>query len=325
MSLNKAGKIFGESAGEVLGGSIQNIGNLAKNETLRELGQRIKQSTAYTFESVGNLADGALIIGAGLVDRDEEKLASGKVTIRNQIEETISNTEHGVRQLIKDGIEVERGIASNDRTKVRRGVSNLLKLTVAGTIGVGLFEILDGSDAANSAAPESGPVDPIHALPLDSETVMPTDVLEPAAEDIHHLDTINDHLVGIEHPESGVPYESVVVTMPSGDIIEGVFPDFPYVYAGELPPDMYMESDAEQFAYMNHQLAASVQNEPELAGEFNEVHLAQILRGETPDGYVWHHTEVPGQMELVDEQLHMQSGHDGGRSLWGGGSDFRQG
>ncbi|WP_240689499.1 HNH endonuclease [Ammoniphilus sp. YIM 78166] len=51
--------------------------------------------------------------------------------------------------------------------------------------------------------------------------------------------------------------------------------------------------------------------------------MEQIALGETPDGYVWHHSEVPGKMELVDEETHAQSAHTDGRSLWGGGSSYR--
>ena len=137
------------------------------------------------------------------------------------------------------------------------------------------------------------------------------------------VDTINDDLNGAVHPETGVVYESVVVELPGGEWIEGVFPQFDYAYMGELPTEMFLSSDYEQFSYMNGQLAAAVEQDPMLASEFTMDQLTQIVAGDTPDGYVWHHTEVPGQMELVDEETHARSAHTGGRSLWGGGSEFR--
>lgn len=42
--------------------------------------------------------------------------------------------------------------------------------------------------------------------------------------------------------------------------------------------------------------------------------------GETPDGYVWHHNEQPGEMQLVDENVHSRTGHTGGYSIWGQGN-----
>ena len=40
-------------------------------------------------------------------------------------------------------------------------------------------------------------------------------------------------------------------------------------------------------------------------------------------GLTWHHTEVPGKMQLVDAKLHDKCRHTGGRNIWGGGSDCR--
>ena len=39
-----------------------------------------------------------------------------------------------------------------------------------------------------------------------------------------------------------------------------------------------------------------------------------------PTGYIWHHHQDFGRMQLVPEDLHRSVGHDGGFSIWGGGS-----
>lgn len=111
--------------------------------------------------------------------------------------------------------------------------------------------------------------------------------------------------------------------MPDGKVVEGVFPDFQEAYAAQLPESMYMESDAVHFHASNVQLAEQIQADPQLAEQFTAEQLAQIEAGQTPDGYTWHHSEVPGRMELVDEQIHAQTGHLGGRELWGGGAEHR--
>ncbi|MBQ4472892.1 MAG: HNH endonuclease [Lachnospiraceae bacterium] len=51
-----------------------------------------------------------------------------------------------------------------------------------------------------------------------------------------------------------------------------------------------------------------------------QLHLEQH---ETPYGYTWHHTEVPGQMLLVPSDIHAVSTHVGGQSIWGGGQENR--
>ena len=45
--------------------------------------------------------------------------------------------------------------------------------------------------------------------------------------------------------------------------------------------------------------------------------------GTAPDGYVWHHNEETGKMELVDADVHAKTGHTGGRAIWGGGTENR--
>ena len=51
--------------------------------------------------------------------------------------------------------------------------------------------------------------------------------------------------------------------------------------------------------------------------------LEDLKHGVTPDGYTWHHTDVPGVMQLVPEMIHGAARHRGGRSIWGGGYQCR--
>ncbi|MFZ5553759.1 MAG: HNH endonuclease, partial [Bacteroidota bacterium] len=37
----------------------------------------------------------------------------------------------------------------------------------------------------------------------------------------------------------------------------------------------------------------------------------------TPKGYTWHHHQETGRMQLVDSEIHSQTGHTGGYSMWG--------
>lgn len=62
----------------------------------------------------------------------------------------------------------------------------------------------------------------------------------------------------------------------------------------ELPEDMWKLSDAEQFKWLDAQI------------------------GDRPAGYVWHHSENPGRMELVPYGVHNIVAHNGGRSpgMW---------
>ena len=141
-----------------------------------------------------------------------------------------------------------------------------------------------------------------------------------------YIITRNESLEGDNHPITGVPFERKVVEV-NGKNIEGVFPVFDAVYEAKLPKDMYEKSDREQFKECDNQLYKDVEKYPVLKNQFNTEQLEQIkdgtIDGTAPDGYVWHHNEEAGKMQLVDFDTHAKTGHTGGRSIWGGGNNNR--
>lgn len=138
--------------------------------------------------------------------------------------------------------------------------------------------------------------------------------------------TRNESLEGDNHPITGVPFERKTVEV-NGENIEGVFPVFDAIYEAKLPKDMYEKSDREQFKECNNQLYKDIEQYPVLKNQFNEEQLEQIkdgtIDGTAPDGYVWHHNEEAGKMQLIDFETHAKTGHTGGRSIWGGGNSNR--
>ena len=55
-------------------------------------------------------------------------------------------------------------------------------------------------------------------------------------------------------------------------------------------------------------------------GQKKSKQVEQIMRGEPYiKGYTWHHSEIPGKMQLVETKTHVMSGHTGGNSIWCGG------
>ena len=98
-----------------------------------------------------------------------------------------------------------------------------------------------------------------------------------------------------------------------------------------LEPDDYLKGDQAQFRKCNKALAEEVLpnpetgevKNPELAARFTPDQLADIKAGDNPYGYTWHHDVDPGHMQLVPMDVHQACRHSGGRSLWGGGADYR--
>ena len=62
---------------------------------------------------------------------------------------------------------------------------------------------------------------------------------------------------------------------------------------------------------------------------FTEEQLEEIEDGDTSSGYVWHHNDETGKMQLVNIEDHDRSqggaAHTGGKALWGGSYSNHEG
>ena len=132
----------------------------------------------------------------------------------------------------------------------------------------------------------------------------------------------NENLAGQEHPETGVLFERQHVEV-DGKQYEVVVPEFESSYDIQLPEYMYEATDCEQFKECNSQLRNEVAINKNLREQFDDEQLEQIENGDTPDGYTWHHDAEAGKMQLVNTETHQKTGHTGGRSIWGGGTECR--
>lgn len=159
------------------------------------------------------------------------------------------------------------------------------------------------------------------------DTDIPVESIEIGEATKTYLITRNEGLEGEVHPITGVPFERKSVQIGNGDVVEGVFPEFPFVFEAEIPETLFTESDYKQFKECNQQLLDEIDKKPELKNKFTEEQIEQIKEGITdgtaPDGYVWHHSYLPGKIQLVDFEIHAGTGHTGGRSVWGGGNEYR--
>ncbi|OKZ73454.1 MAG: hypothetical protein BHV87_10065 [Clostridiales bacterium 36_14] len=81
-----------------------------------------------------------------------------------------------------------------------------------------------------------------------------------------------------------------------------------------LDKEDWSKTDSEQFAKCNEQLKEAILKDPELAKQFTPEQIEQIMNGETPSGYTWHHSELDGTMQLVPFGIHNSTNHCGGRS-----------
>lgn len=159
-----------------------------------------------------------------------------------------------------------------------------------------------------------------------SEIKNKTKAFENSKSDVktpRHIPTINEGLAGQTYPGTNVEYRKRTFML-NGERVEGVFPQFESKFETRLPKDLWTASDTEQFKYCTQKLAKQIEANPDLAKQFTPRQLEQIKNGEPRiSGLTWHHTEIPGKMQLVNATEHNTCRHTGGRSIWGGGSDCR--
>ena len=126
------------------------------------------------------------------------------------------------------------------------------------------------------------------------------------------------------HGVTGIPFiEKTVKNPDTGEIYCQRFPVFKSEFDAYLPEDLYKAKDRYQFAECNRQLKAAINENPFMAKQFDADQLDQIKKGETPDGFTWHHNEDDGKIQLVDSYIHAKTGHVGGKKFWGGGNANR--
>ena len=133
--------------------------------------------------------------------------------------------------------------------------------------------------------------------------------------------TINCDMEG-QTDKNGVSYERKVVEI-DGVKVEGVFPKFDSKLDVQLPKELEKSDNIKQFKECNNQLQNAIERDPGLGEQFTERQMEQIKDGKTPEGYVWHHNEGQGKMQMVEAKKHNPAlggaPHTGGKTLWGGG------
>ena len=132
--------------------------------------------------------------------------------------------------------------------------------------------------------------------------------------------TTNQKLLGKTHPETGVKFVLSKVQLSDGRKIKGVFPQFDSFANIQLPERLFKSSFNDQKKYCLEQLQKELKKPwSSLKNEFTDDQIKDIMSGDLPDGFTWHHNEQEGLMQLVDTLTHSKTHHDGGMSIWGRG------
>lgn len=120
---------------------------------------------------------------------------------------------------------------------------------------------------------------------------------------------------------------------------------FKSLFDVRLPENMEKASDRIQFNHCNEEfrdmfesnenfrngmmdivqvIATKVNREHPEYDYSTEIFCEEVKMGHTPPGYTWHHADECGKIQLVEEEIHRNTPHTGGRSKWGGGAEARR-
>lgn len=152
-------------------------------------------------------------------------------------------------------------------------------------------------------------------------------ILSDNAIEVLHIDTtgnlvlkcINEKLTGEAHEITGVPYVEKTIQVGS-EKIKVTVPEFPFKIAIEVPKELWKSGDVHIFKYCTEELRDEIKTNPEMIKQYTPQQLEQIMNGDAYiKGLTWHHSEVPGRMELVPTRIHALSNHTGGNTIWCGG------
>lgn len=176
------------------------------------------------------------------------------------------------------------------------------------------------SDVAKQTHKAADVVDTASDAAKQSDTV--ADAAKDVAKHYEHIKTPNESLVGKLHEATGVPFERKYLEYSDGRLLEGVFPEFDSFSDIQLPESLYKESFDNQKKFLIDELKRltdTTTGDKSIMKRFSVEELADIQKGILPEGFVWHHNEKEGLMQLVDFATHDAVAHKGGMSLWGQG------
>ncbi|MCG7344020.1 HNH endonuclease [Sporosarcina sp. ACRSL] len=258
---------------------------------LKDVGNSVVDSSRHVIANTAHFADGAVNGLYGTVTKDPGRMSEGWNDIKTSSVNTAKGIGGGLAYTGSALGQTFKGAALQDKELLVEGAKKVGKVAAVGALGVSVFEMV-----------------------TDQNTVQAEELLSR-----------NGHLDGSVHEVTNVQFEKNVSIHNDGTVVEGVFPVFDSQFDAVLPQEAYLMSDNVHFGIANMQLYEAIQQNPSLAVElgFAEQDIQKLQSSVTPEGYDWHHHEEPGRLQLVKEEEHGLTGHTGGRSIWGGGSEFR--
>lgn len=291
------GKAVNTAGGGVARGAVRLSGHLIgkkfpkTGEYVKDVGESVIRSSQTVIGNTAHFADGSAEALAGAISKDKARMHEGWSDIKASSVNTAKGIGNGLVFTGKSVGQTVQGAVRKNEAQFVGGLKNVGKAGAVALVGIG---VLDGLVDADTASAEE-------------------------------LETRNASLDESAHVVTGVDFESKTVVLADGGTASGVFPVFDSAFDARLPEDTYLMADSVHIGIANMQLYEAIQANPGMADDlgFTDSDVENLLTPVTPEGFDWHHNEEPGKLQLVDEETHATTGHTGGRSIWGGGTESR--
>lgn len=291
-TLGGTAKLAGKAANGAVKGTSRLISKKSPEagEFFEDVGRGIVNASVTSIDTVSQFADGGIQTVYGAATKNQSTVEAGFKEMKTPIKRTVKGIGQTVTSIAKNVDITATGLISGDMDEAKVGGKNLLKTTAILITAIGVVDVLDSFETAE-------------------------------AED---FDAKNGAWIDENHPVTGVPFEEKSVYH-DGQFYAGNFPVFEARFEAELTENQYLLSDQTHIQEANLQLYHAIQTNPALADTLglNQTEINGLQSSGAPEGYTWHHHEEPGKLELIDEEIHKQTGHTGGREIWGGGNEFR--
>ena len=95
------------------------------------------------------------------------------------------------------------------------------------------------------------------------------------------------------------------------------FPKFKSYSTIKLRRRYWRETRERHFYMANKILYNETQKDARKRKKFTSRQIQELANGITPSGFVWHHHQDAGVLQLVEEKAHSKTYHIGGYTIWG--------
>lgn len=203
-------------------------------------------------------------------------------------------------------------------------------------------KIADAADTVHDAAKVADAADDVaDVIKTGGKLANKADILADVAKQTERIDGFHDavntadtvgdvveyvpiitrgmQLAGKTHPETGIKYAKKYIDLSDGRRLVGVFPEFPSKVDIQLPEKYFKANFETQKKYLTEELKNLAESPSGLKKleKFTADEISDLKNGIISEGFIWHHNEQEGLMQLVDEAVHAATGHTGGMSIWG--------